>query len=204
LSNVYFRIPGNGVAVPQLAPAADGRVRFSREAYHRMFDTGVLDPEKRYELIDGQIIVTPPIGPGSSDFISRLNDFFVRHLPDEFQCRIQLPIVVDDHSEPEPDLAIVRRLEAGYVEEYPAPPDVVLLIEVSHSSLSRDSGQKMELYARSGIPEYWIVDVEHRQLIVHRQPGPRGYEDVQRIKSRVNVAPLAAPSCQLDLGWLFR
>ena len=189
--------------IPLLPPASDGRVRFSREAYHRMFETGVLDSQKRYELIEGEIVMTPPIGPGQGDLISQLTDFFVRRLPDELQCRIQLPIVVGDHSEPEPDLAIVRRRESRYRSEHPFPTNVVLLIEVSQSSLPRDRGQKMQLYARSGIPEYWIVDVEHRVVIVHRQPGPLGYADVQQFKARATIAPFAAPDCKLDLGWLF-
>jgi Uma2 family endonuclease len=190
--------------IPLLPPASDGRVRFSREAYHRMLETGVLDDQKHYELIDGEIVMTPPIGPGQGDLISQLMDFFVRRIPDVFQCRIQLPIVVNGHSEPEPDLAIVRRRESRYQSEHPSPTDVVLLIEVSQSSLSRDRGQKMQLYARSAIPEYWIVDVEHRIVIVHRQPEPLGYSDVQQFNSRATIAPLAAPECQLDLDWLFR
>jgi len=190
--------------IPLLPPASDGRVRFSREAYHRMFETGVLDNQKRYELIDGEIVMTPPIGPGQGDLISQLMDFFVRRLPDEYQCRIQLPIVVNGHSELEPDLAIVRRRESRYQSEHPSPTDVVLLIEVSQSSLPRDRGQKMQLYARSAISEYWVVDVEHRIVIVHRQPEPLGYSDVKQFKARATIAPLAAPDCQLDLDWLFR
>jgi Uma2 family endonuclease len=169
-----------------------------------MFETGVLDDQKRYELIDGEIVMTPPIGPGQGDLISRLTDFFVRRLPDDLQCRIQLPIVVSGHSEPEPDLAVVRRREAGYRSEHPLPADVVLLVEVSQSSLSRDRGQKMQLYAQSGILEYWIVDVEHRVVIVHRQPEPLGYADVKQFKSRAAIVPLAAPDCKLDVDWLFR
>jgi Uma2 family endonuclease len=188
----------------QVPAAPDGHVRFSREAYHRMFDAGVLNAETRYELIDGEIIVSPPIGPGSGNFISRLTDFFVKQLPNEYQCRVQLPIIIGDDSEPEPDLAIVRRRESDYQDEHPAPQDVVLLIEVSHSSLVRDRGQKLDLYAKSDIPEYWIVDVERRQLIIHRSPEPRGYADVQQIKERIVVAPLAIPSCRLELSWLFR
>jgi len=202
--------PADGDAAPvvtqvrQLPPAPDGTVRFSREAYHRMFESGVLDPERRFELLDGEIVMTPPIGPGQGDLISQLNDFFARQLPDDLQCRIQLPIVVDDHSEPEPDVAVVRRRERGYRTEHPSAADLILVIEVSQSSLPRDRGQKMQIYARSGIPEYWIVDAEHKLVIVHRQPGPLGYVDVQQHKMQDAIAPLAALECRLDIGWLFR
>jgi len=80
----------------------------------------------------------------------------------------------------------------------------VLLVEVAQSSLIRDSGQKMQIYAQAGVPEYWIVDVEHRAVIVHRQPGPLGYADVQTHNAPASVAPLAAPECQVEIAWLFR
>jgi Uma2 family endonuclease len=195
--------PSFWTEIPQLPTGPEGRVRFSREAYHRMFETGVLDQQKRYELIDGVIVMMSPIGPAQGDFISRLTDFFVRRLPEEFQCRIQLPIVVDDHSEPEPDLAIVRRKAREYKHEHPKPTDVVLLIEVSKTTLSFDLDEKRQLYANTGIAEYWVVDVTRSTVIVHRDPIAGNYRTVESFTSGSVIAPVAIPECQLDLGWLF-
>jgi Uma2 family endonuclease len=189
--------------IPQLPPGPQGRVRFSREAYHRMFETGMLDPEKRYELIDGVIVMTPPIGPGQGNLISRLTDFFVKRLPEEFQCRIQLPIIVGDHSEPEPDLAIVRRKAKEYKNEHPKPTDVLLLIEVSKTSLRFDLGEKQQLYANTGIAEYWVVDEMRSTVIVHRDPIAGSYLSVENFTAPSIIAPVVVPECQLDLGWLF-
>jgi Uma2 family endonuclease len=190
--------------IPQLPLGPEGRVRFSREAYHRMFETGMLSHEKRYELVDGEIVMMSPIGPGQGDLISRLAEFFVKRLPEEYQCRMQLPIVVSDHSEPEPDLAIVHRVDARYRLEHPKAADVLLLIEVASTSLSFDLGTKQQLYANSRIAEYWVVDVTAHELVIHRDAAANGYRSVEKLDAAAVITPLAVPGCQLDLGWLFR
>ena len=179
-------------------------MRFTREAYHRMVDVGILNSDDRVELLDGEILMMSPIGPEQGEFISRLNDFFVTHLPDDFQCRVQLPIVVSDHSEPEPDLAVVRRHNIGYRSEHPSAADIVLLIEVASTSLGFDLGTKLRLYAGSQIAEYWVVDVDREVLVVHREPHALGYRSTQEFRAGATIAPLQLPDCQLNLNWLFR
>jgi Uma2 family endonuclease len=186
-----------------LPPNADGRVRFSRAAYHRMVEAGILHSDSRVELIDGEILMMSPIGPPQGGGISRLNNFFMRRLPESLDCRIQLPIVAGDHSEPEPDVAIVRRRDDDYQHEHPSPADVVLLVEVAQSSLDFDLGSKLRLYASSGICEYWVVDVEHRIVLVHRDPTGDQYRNAGRVSVGDSIAPLNAPDCQLDVAWLF-
>jgi Uma2 family endonuclease len=189
--------------IPQLPLGPENRVRFSREAYHRMFETGMLSNEKRYELIDGEVVMMSPLGPPNSSMTSRLAEFFVRSLPATLQCRVQQPIVVDDHSEPEPDLAIVLRRDDGYRYHHPKPVDTALLVEVSTTSLGLDLGKKQRLYAELGIAEYWVVDVDRQLLIVHQEPSGRNYRVVKEIGAASTLAPLAASDCRLDLGWLF-
>ena len=189
--------------LPQLPPTNDGRARFSREAYHRVFESGALNPESRYELIDGEIVMMSPISSNQSDLVSVLAEFFTKLLPDGLQCRVQQPIVIGDHSEPEPDLAIVRRRKAGYRKEHPGPCDVVLLIEVAKTSLLFDLGEKLKVYALAGIFEYWVVDVDHQTIVVHRDPAESSYRQVQRFDRAKSLAPLEASNCQLDLDWLF-
>ena len=144
-----------------------------------------------------------PIGPIQSNVTSRLMDFFVGGSPREFQCRIQQPIVLGDQSEPEPDVAIVRRRDTEYSNQHPVAADVVLLIEVSQTSLSIDLGLKAQLYSAAGVAEYWVVDLVNRQIVVHRDASATGYRRINPVSEGVLV-PLAAPQCQLDLAWLFR
>lgn len=192
-------------AVAHVPAALDGRVRFSRDAYHRMFEIGVLNGDQRFELLDGDVyMMMSPIGPNQSNVTSRLNEFFVGCLPRELQCRIQQPVVVGDHSEPEPDVAIVRRRDAEYSSQHPGPADVVLLIEVAQSSLSIDLGLKSHVYAQSGIVEYWVVDLVNRKVIIHRDPTPTGYRTVSQFAADSTLTPVGAPTCRLDLGWLLR
>jgi Uma2 family endonuclease len=185
-----------------LPPAADGRARFSRKAYHRMSD--VLNSGPRVELIDGEIFMMSPIGPTRGMLISRLDYFFTRNLPSEFRCRVQLPIAARDDSEPEPDISIVRWRDDDYANEHPTPADVVLIIEVAQSSLPFDLGRKLRLYASIAVSEYWVVDVANRRVIVHREPSTTACQGNTAFESGTHIAPLAAPSCELDLTWLFR
>lgn len=190
--------------IPHLPPAPDGRVRFSREAYHRMFEIGALSRAQRFELLDGEIVMMSPISPDHGALIRRLNRFFVRNLPASIDCSPQLPIAIRDHSEPGPDIALVRLRADDYRADHPEPSDVILLVEVSKSSLSLDLGAKLTLYAKSGIAEYWVVDVDRKLVIVHREPVGAGYREVQQFGSDATIAPLAVPDCKLDLGWLLR
>jgi Uma2 family endonuclease len=184
-----------------LPPAADGHARFTREAYHRMAD--VLNSGPRVELIDGEIFMMSPIGPTQGMLVTRLNWFFTRNLPTEFACRVQLPIAARDDSEPEPDLAIVRRRDDDYRDEHPIPGDVSPIIEVAQSSLNFDLGRKLRLYASITIPEYWVVDVANRKVIVHREPLKKSYRSGVASEGGATIAPLAVPTCVLDLAWLF-
>jgi hypothetical protein len=196
--------PSSWTEFGRLPPSPEGRMRFTRQAYHQMLDVGVLNPNDRLELLDGEIMMMSPIGPNQSGLIRRLTDFFVKHLPDSIECSIQLPLAVSDHSEPEPDVALVRRRDDDYRTEHPGPEDVVLIIEVAQSSRNIDLGIKLRLYAEAGIKEYWVVDVDHKSVIVHRQLQGAEYRDVQSFGPGSTIAPIDVPSCPLDVGNLFR
>jgi Uma2 family endonuclease len=187
-----------------LPPMPDGRVRFSRTAYHRMAEAGILRPDSRVELIDGEIIMMSPIGPPQGSLVTRLMNFFVRRLPDTLDCRVQLPIGIFDRSEPEPDIAIVRQRDDDYSQAHPTPDDTVLVVEVSQASLAFDLGTKLRLYAEAGIPEYWVLDIRRRSILVHRDPMGHEYRNVTTVGVEGSVTPLAVPDCVLDVGWLYR
>jgi Uma2 family endonuclease len=187
-----------------LTPAADGHARFTREAYHRLLDIGLLNEDSRVELIDGEIFMMSPIGPLQGGLTSRLNRFFTKRLADSIDCRVQLPVIVGDHSEPEPDIALVNHRDDDYQHAHPNPSDVVLLIEVAQSSLYFDLGKKLRLYAASGIREYWVIEVKRKIVLIHREPEGDGYRTVASAGAGSTIAPLAASECQLEIDWLFR
>jgi Uma2 family endonuclease len=187
-----------------LPPTSEGHVRFTREAYWRLVESGLFGIDPRIELVDGEILMMSPIGPFHGALVRRLTRFFVKNLPDSIECSTQLPIVVENHSEPQPDIALLRSREDDYQNEHPLPADVLLLIEVGQTTLGIDLGKKLRVYASARIPEYWVVDVAQKALIVHRDPLGAAYRDVTTFIADGSVAPVAAPDCRLDLEWLFR
>ena len=192
------------LARPLLLPSEDGHARFSREAFQRMFDAGIFANAARVELLDGEIVMMSPIGPEHVAVISILNEHLAKCLPDTMQCRIQAPVVLSNHSEPEPDLAIVRRRSDNYRTQHPSSEDIYLLIGVAESSRGRDLDWKRRIYAASGIPEYWVVDIDNQVVVVHRElSGGIDYREVVSRDVSGKIAPLVAPNCELDIGWLF-
>lgn len=176
------------------------RVRFSRTDYHRMGETGILPRRPRVELLDGEIIQMSPIGPQHGCVVDRLNDFFTAHVRGRAICRVQGAIALDAFSEPEPDLALLKPRPDFYAREHPSAADVLLVIEVSDSSIEQDLGTKLHLYARSGIPEYWTFHLTRDLLIIHRAPAGDGYSDVKECPRAAEVNPLAFPDVPLHVG----
>ena len=164
---------------------------------------GIFDSAAKVELLDGEIIMMSPIGPEHVALISILNEFFAKHLPETLQCRIQAPILLSNHSEPEPDLAVVQRRPDSYRTEHPDSTNIVLIVEVAQSSRGRDLGWKRHIYAASGIMDYWVVDIDEQVVVVHRQPTGTDYLKVESLGLSSTIAPLAATNCQLHIGQLF-
>ncbi len=179
------------------------RRRISRDEYYRMADVGILTAEVRVELLNGEIVEMSPIGPVHSAVVALLDRFFHAQLGDRAICRVQSPLVLDEHSEPEPDLLIVRPRDDFYAGAHPGPADVLLLIEVAETSIERDSGEKLRLYAQAGILEYWLLDVKRRVVIVHRQPKDGEYASVQQCESDARIAAVELPDVELPIKSLF-
>ncbi|MER3473230.1 MAG: hypothetical protein C4335_04200 [Armatimonadota bacterium] len=142
--------------------------RFTPEEYHRMAEIGLFDGE-RVELIEGEIVQMPPIGPTHTVCTHRGFLCLQRLLGDVFFVRMQSPLSLGD-SEPEPDVAVVPGKPTDYISSHPST--AVLVVEVAQSSLEYDRQVKGALYARAGIPEYWLVNLEERRVEVYRDPAP--------------------------------
>jgi Uma2 family endonuclease len=153
--------------------AAPSRHVVSVDAFHRMGETGILGPADRVELIDGEIIDMSPIEVLHAAIVARLASYFSQQLGARAIVWCQNPLRLDDISEPEPDIVILRPRADFYTTAHPGPADVLLVIEVADSSLAYDLGTKVPLYARHGIPEVWVIDAATRKTSVFRRPTTR-------------------------------
>lgn len=171
------------------------------EEYHQMIEAGILGEDEHVELIDGEIIKMAAIGSPHASCVDRLNEFFITRLPGRATVRIQNPVCLGEHSEPEPDLAIVHRYEKGYIERHPNPDEVYLIIEVADSSLEFDREIKLPLYAKAGIPEVWVVDLPGECIEIYQEPSPFGYGLMRKKRGSDAISPLAFPDISVPIEW---
>jgi len=176
------------------------RRMFTTDEFHRMATAGILAEDDRVELIEGEIVCMSPIGSPHAASVDRLAALLIRRLGRRANVRIQGPIVLGRHSEPQPDVTVLKPREDFYATEHPGPKDVLLLIEVADTSGAYNRGTKLPLYARSGIREVWIVDVVERTLEAYRRPTLRGYRERRELSLKQNVAPVAFPRTRLRVG----
>ncbi|MEJ0038629.1 MAG: Uma2 family endonuclease [Gammaproteobacteria bacterium] len=179
------------------------RHRITVDEYHRMAESGSFAPDARVELIDGVIIDMPPIGSPHAAIGSRLEALLGQAVAGRAIVRCQWPIHLGDDSEPQPDLALVLPRDDFYEKRHPTPTDTLLVVEVSATTLGDDLWQKMRLYARHGITEYWVVDVTNRRLHVFRQPDGAGYERTSSSDRPGAVEITALSGVSVDLSSLF-
>jgi Uma2 family endonuclease len=163
--------------------------RLTVDAYYRMAEAGVLSPDDRTELIEGEIIDMPPIGSMHADVVRLLNQRLVRAVGDLGLVSVQLPVRLSTLSEPQPDLAILAPKPEGYRRAHPSGDDVLLLIEVSDSTLQYDLGAKARLYAKHGVREYWVVDLVANRVWRHRTPHGTQYAERTEIAEGTLVLP---------------
>ncbi|MEM6629616.1 MAG: Uma2 family endonuclease [Bacteroidota bacterium] len=145
------------------------------EQYHQMFDAGIITERDKVELIKGEIIDMSPIGNRHSHYVGQLTDIFYEIFGRGVVIRGQMPIQLDNLSEPEPDIALCLPPRRRYIDHSPTPTETLLVVEVSHTSLGFDQQIKLPLYAEAGIPELWILDVEGQKLYVSKQPKDGQY-----------------------------
>lgn len=181
---------------------ADVRLWTVRD-YHRMVEAGILHPDERVELIAGQIIRMSPKGTAHEAAITRLERMLRRQLGDRVIIRLQSPIQLNDHSEPEPDVAVVQADPLDYEDHHPTPPEIYLLIEVADSSFKFDCETKAQLYARSGVVDYWVLDVNDRQLHVFRNFDQTGYQSHEILGETESLIPLSFSDVSVSVAEMF-
>ena len=182
---------------PALVPA-----KISLDQYHRMVDVGVWD-DRHVELLNGVVVEMPPEGTPHASKRTTAQEHLIRVLGDRAQLRIGAPITLSGGSEPEPDLAIVQRVEDDYLSHHPYPENIFWVIEYSNTSLDKDLGVKADIYAAVGISEYWVVNLKKNTLIVFRDPVNEKYQSQQEFTPGI-ASPLAFPAVAIDVARLLR
>jgi Uma2 family endonuclease len=176
---------------------------FNVDEYYRMVQAGVLKPEDRVELIEGEIIKMSPIGSPHAACVSRLNDLLHSLDKRKVMVRIQNPIRLDDFSEPVPDVVILKPRRDYYSARHPIPSDVFMIIEVADTSVVSDRHIKIPLYARSLIPEVWLVNLSKRVIETYFHPVEGSYRKSRKYKRGETVVAQSVPGLVFKLNDIF-
>lgn len=179
--------------------------RWTRDEYERMVDAGILGPDDRVELVDGEIVTMTPQKSRHAAAIQMAIRALRRVFGDAFDVRSQMPLTLDAVSAPEPDIAIVAGSPADFIDAHPST--AVLIVEVADSSLTFDRTTKAAMYARAGIADYWLVNLGERVLEVRRHPQPSTttplgwhFASLQTLRPGETVAPLARPDAHVAVA----
>jgi Uma2 family endonuclease len=171
--------------------------RWRRSEYDRLVELGIFMGE-RLELLDGLLVVQEPQGSSHAAIVTHIAELLRATFGHGWHVRVHAPIALGDDSEPEPDLAVVGGHARDYLTRHPAT--AALIVEVADSSLRLDRRVKSGLYARAGLPEYWIVNLADRQLEVYRDPErspDASYRSVEMLSPAASVTPIAAPGAAI-------
>jgi Uma2 family endonuclease len=156
-----------------------------------MGEAGILHEDDRVELIEGELVETSAIGTRHFSCVNRLTRLLVMNVGDEAIVSVQNPVRLNEYTEPQPDLTVIRPRD--YRESLPIPEDVLLLIEVSDTTLAYERGVKLPLYARSGIKEVWIVDLPGETVTRFTGPSPGGYRRADQMRHGQMLESTALP-----------
>ncbi len=174
--------------------------KFTVAEYFRMAEAGVLKEGERVELIEGEILIMPPMGSRHNGGVSRYARVFIRQSESRFSVQIQGAIRLGEHSAPEPDVALLAFREDDYSFAHAVPEDVRLIIEVAESSLAYDREVKSRLYGRAGIPETWVLNLPEDCIERFTEPGPGGYARHTALRRGDRVAPVSLPDMELAVA----
>jgi Uma2 family endonuclease len=180
------------------------RIKWRVADFHKMVETGVLSEDDRVELIDGEMIEMAPIGRRHLAKVNRLSRILGLAVGERAIVSTQNPIALPPRNEPQPDIALLRPHPDDYESGLPTAADVLLVIEVADTTLAYDRDVKMPIYARYGIAEAWLFDVEARVLFVHHDPAPSGYRRILTPGKTETVSPLLLPQLNIDLAEVWR
>lgn len=178
------------------------RHRWTVAEFHRMAEVGLLNEDSRVELIDGEIVEMAPIGSEHAGHNNYLQSFLAYRLYGKAVVAGQNPVVLGGYEEPQPDIALLRWREDYYRTAHPHAEDVLLIIEISDTTLRYDRDVKVPLYAKNGVPEVWLLDVQQKQLEIYREPLHGVYQQ-RDCRNTGQIAPVSCPDAIINLNELF-
>jgi Uma2 family endonuclease len=170
------------------------------QEYHRMAEMGIIEADERVELLAGQIVKMAAKGTAHGAALKRTVELLQNFLWGLVLLSIQDPVRLNHFSEPEPDIALLVRDPLYYEDRHPTPSAIYLIIEVADTTLRTDLGIKTTIYAQSGIADYWVLDVNNRQLHVFREPSQDGYPSLVILGDDGSISPLQFP----DFSYMVR
>jgi Uma2 family endonuclease len=174
--------------------------RITIDEYYDMARTGLIAPDARVELIEGEVVHVAPIGDRHGDAVEKLDELLHRAVTGRARVRCQMPVRLGRYSQPEPDLVVVRQRVGPNDRGHPSAADVFLIVEVSDSTLRYDLDVKVPLYARHGVPEVWVIDLKHHTLHLHRSPVQGSYQDIASVPDGAPIAIPGVDSTAIDLS----
>jgi Uma2 family endonuclease len=166
---------------------------FTMAEYYKMYEAGIIGPDERTELIEGEIIKMSPMGVRHGSAVIRSNDLFGRLYRGKALVSVQVPIDLDEYNEPVPDLCLLKPTTDYYASRHAGPSDVFLVLEISDTTLDYDSRLKLRLYAAAEIPEYWIANLKEQTLLVFRKPSKKKYETTLTYRRGDSIGVLTFP-----------
>lgn len=175
------------------------RHRLTVDEYLRMGEAGVLDADARVELVDGDVVDMAPMRSRHASVVRRLNAALVRAVGDDAQVSCQLPLILGSRSAPEPDLMLLAPRADFYRHAHPVAADLRLLIEVSDTTSDYDLRVKLPLYARHGVAEVWIIDLDHALVHLCRKPQADAYAETATTAAPGPTTPAGLPGVSIDL-----
>lgn len=173
------------------------------DEYHRMIETEILTTDDRVELLEGQIVEMSPQQPPHAATTQRAFNYLSSLLVSKAFLRMQLPITLPPNSEPEPDIAVVRIDSREYCDRHPTANDIFLIVEVADNTLNKDRKQKAHTYAKAKIADYWVLDVNARQVYVLREPGDTTYQQETILSGNDMLSMLAFPEIEVQVKQMF-
>jgi Uma2 family endonuclease len=179
------------------------RRQITVDEYYRMAEVGLIGPDERVELIEGEIIDMAPIGSDHASFVIQLTNLLVKAVQDKGFVSVQNPIRLSNRSEPEPDFAVLKPRADVYRKQLPTAADTLLVVEVCNTSERYDREIKLPLYAAHGIPEVWIVSIEQQSITICRSPGNNRYQQEETTHAPGVLNLFALPDIAVDLSTLF-
>jgi len=179
------------------------RYQFTVKQFHQMAESGILSENDRLELIRGEMIDMSPIGRRHAGCVNRLVNLLIQLLGKQIVLAPQNPVELDETSEPQPDIALLKPRPDFYRNSHPQPEDIFLLIEVADTTIKYDREVKIPLYAEANIPEVWLIDVNQEVIEVYRNPIQGVYQDVQKLVKNQVLSILAFPNVHINVSEIF-